>query len=277
MKLITKLALGAGVLVAVKGLDNRLELSHYEPKFENLPAEFDGFRIAHISDLHSEWAPGLVEVINIHKPDMIVITGDMIHDDGRSYEPVLTLLERLLAIAPVYMVSGNHDLWNTKFPDFISRACDMGAVFCDDRMNVIKRAGAEIAVFGMKDPYSKATDLIKKSLNHSLAALPEYDGFRMLLFHRANQFERIRQANFDLILAGHMHGGQIRVPGVGGIMPPKSSLADSRKILFPTYCSGAFRYRKTLMIVNRGLGNPMIIPRLFNRPEIGIIVLRCEK
>lgn len=110
MNLISKLALGAGALVAVKGLDNRLEITHYESKFDNLPPEFDGFRIAHISDLHSESTPGLVEEITALKPDIIVITGDMIHDDFRSYEPVLALIERLLAIAP-----GVYDFGQSRF------------------------------------------------------------------------------------------------------------------------------------------------------------------
>ena len=277
MKLISKLALAAGALVAVKGLDNRLEVTLYNPKFKNLPKEFDGFRIAHISDLHSESTPGLAEEIAAYNPDIICITGDMIHDDNRSYEPVLALLERLLAIAPVYMVSGNHDLWNTKFSDFQKRSEDMGAVLCDDKMLPITREGAEIALFGIRDPFGKATDIIIKGIKRSLDALPEYDGFKLLLFHRANQFERIREAGFDLILTGHMHGGQMRIPGVGGVVAPKSSIGDTRRMLFPTYSSGAYRYRNSTMIVNRGLGNPMIIPRLFNRPEIGIITLKKEK
>ena len=276
MKLISKLALGAGALIAVKGLDNRLETTLYEPEFKNLPQEFDGFKIAHISDLHSEIVPGLAEEIAPHKPDIIVVTGDMIHDDERPFNAILTLFERLLAIAPIYMVSGNHDLWNTRFSEFVRTCCDMGVHFCDDKMFTIDRDNAQIAIFGIRDPFGKATETIKKSLRRSLDALPEYDGFRLLLFHRANQFERLREAGFDLILTGHMHGGQFRIPGIGGVMPPKSSLIDSKKLFFPTYSGGAYRWRDTLMLVNRGLGNPMIIPRLFNRPEIGIIKLRCE-
>lgn len=274
MKLITKLALAGGALIAVKGLDNRLEVTHYEQKFKTLPKEFDGFRIVHISDLHSESTPGLVEEITACKPDIIVITGDMIHDDGRSFEPVLLLLERLMAIAPVYMVSGNHDLWNTRFDTFVSRAEASGAHLCDDKMLEIEHNGAKIGLFGIRDPFGKATEVIKKNIAESLAKLPEYDGFRLLLFHRANQFERVREEGFDLILSGHMHGGQLRIPGIGGLVAPKSSLVDSEDIFFPTYCSGAFKYRDTAMIVNRGLGNPMPVPRLYNRPEIGVVVLR---
>ncbi len=277
MRFLTKIVLGAGALIAVKGLDNRLEITHYEPSFKNLPAEFDGFRIVHISDLHSESTPGLAAEVSNCKPDIIVITGDMLHDNDKSFVPIIQLLERLLAIAPVYMVSGNHDLWNTRFDEFVKLSTDAGVVFMDDSFTTLSHHGAEIGLFGIADPFGKATDVIVKNLNQSVEKLPEYDGFRMLLFHRANQFDRLKGLGFDLILAGHMHGGQFRVPGIGGLMPPKSSLADSKQIVFPTYCSGSFRYQNTTMIVNRGLGNPMIIPRLYNRPEIGVTVLRHEE
>ncbi len=276
MKLLTKLALGAGTLIAVKGLDNRLEVTRYELKFDTLPLEFDGFRITHISDLHSENTPGLTEEVSFTKPDIIVVTGDMIHDDNRSFEPVLALLERLLAIAPVYIVSGNHDLWNSRFDAFLAAAGDMGVVFCDDTLSIISRGEAQIGIFGIKDPFSKSPAVIRKNIEHSLSELPDFNGFKCLLFHRANQFELLRGMNFDLILSGHMHGGQMRIPGVGGVISPKTNFIDSRKIFFPTYCSGAFKYRTTTMIVNRGIGNPMLVPRLFNRPEIGVITLKCN-
>lgn len=275
MKTATKLLLATGALVAVKGLDNRLEVTHYDAFFENLPDGFNGFTIAHISDLHSESIPGVSEEISAHKPDIIVITGDMIHDDERSFKPVLSLLDRLLAIAPVYIISGNHDLWNNDFNKFIKTACEKGAVYSDNKRITIEKKGDKIDLFGLRDPYTKASDTIIKNLDKAFSVLPENENnFSILLFHRANQFERLlERRRFDLILSGHMHGGQFRVPGVGGVVSPKSGLADSYRIFFPKYCSGMFKRDNTTMIVNRGLGNPMIIPRLFNRPEIGIIEL----
>ncbi len=273
MKTATKLLLATGALIAVKGLDNRLEVTHYEAEFENLPDGFDGFTIAHISDLHSESIPGVYEEISAHKPDIIVITGDMIHDDERSFRPVFSLLDRLLTIAPVYIVSGNHDLWNNNFNSFIKTACEKGVVYSDNKRITIEHKGSKIDLFGLRDPYTKASDTIIKNLDNAFSELPENENnFSILLFHRANQFERLlERRHFDLILSGHMHGGQFRVPGVGGVVSPKSGLADSYRIFFPKYCSGMFKRDNTTMIVNRGLGNPMIIPRLFNRPEIGII------
>lgn len=277
MNLLTKAFIGVGALALAKGLDNRIEITHYEPTFARLPKEFDGFRIAHISDLHSDTSPGLGAEILALEPDIIVITGDMIHDNDKSFQPTVRLIKRLVGIAPVYMVSGNHDLWNTRFKEFTSLCEAEGAVFSDNKLSIISRENAEIGLFGIADPFGKAGNVIEKNMNKSLESLPDYDGFRLLLFHRANQFDRLKDNGFDLILSGHMHGGQFRIPGIGGILPPKSNLAESKRIFFPTYCSGAFTHNGTTMIVNRGLGNPMIIPRLYNRPEIGLIVLRCDK
>ncbi|MEE0943876.1 MAG: metallophosphoesterase [Clostridia bacterium] len=277
MNLLAKALIGAGVLALAKGLDNRIEITQYEPEFYSLPKEFDGFRIVHISDLHSDTAPGLRNEILSLEPDIIVITGDMIHDNDKSFLPTVRLIKQLRNIAPLYMVSGNHDLWNTRFDEFIRLCEESGAIFMDNKFLPLKHKGGEIGLFGIADPFSKATDTIVKNLDEFFSKLPEYDGFKLLLFHRANQFDRIKGKDFDLILAGHMHGGQFRIPGIGGLMPPKSSLADSKQIIFPTYCSGVFVHQNTTMIVNRGLGNPMIIPRLYNRPEIGITVLRCAE
>ncbi len=276
MHILTKLALGAGVLALVKGIDNRLEITSLEHRSENLPKELDGFRIAHISDLHSESIPGLSEEIKKLSPDMIAITGDMIHDDERSYESVTRLLSQLVKIAPTYMVSGNHDLWNTGFDAFLEEADSLGVHFMDDRRCFIEHNGACFALYGVRDPFGKATDIISKSLEKSFSALEDYDGFKLLLFHRANQYPRLVSRGFDLILSGHMHGGQFRIKGVGGLVPPKSSLVDTKRIFFPKYTEGVYTDGSTTMVVNRGIGNPMIIPRLYNRPEIGIITLRVD-
>ncbi len=276
MGLITTALIGAGALAFLKGLDNRIEVTHYEPQFKNLPKEFDGFRIVHISDLHSDTFPGLKSEIMALAPDIIVITGDMIHDNDKSFIPTVRLIEQLANISPLYMISGNHDLWNTRFDEFVQQSQDAGAVLMDDKFIKISHNGGEIGLFGIKDPYGKATGTIVNSLADSFSVLPDYDGFKLLLFHRANQFDRLKDKGFDLILSGHMHGGQFRIPGIGGLMPPKSSLADSKQIIFPSYCSGTFYHNNTTMIVNRGLGNPIIIPRLYNRPEICLTVLRCQ-
>ena len=106
--------------------------------------------------------------------------------------------------------------------------------------------------------------------------LGKFDGYEILLFHRANLFELLDGYGFDLVLAGHMHGGQIRLPLIGGMVSPKTSIL-SDKMLRPKYFAGAYSYSDMTMLVSRGLGNPMILPRIFNRPELLSITLKTKK
>ena len=102
----------------------------------------------------------------------------------------------------------------------------------------------------------------------------EYDGFEILLFHRANLLDEFADCSFDLILSGHMHGGQVRIPMLGGLAAPRSSYSSKESVFFPRYFGGRYEMNGTVMIVNRGLGNPTVIPRLFNRPEMIVITLK---
>ena len=109
MKKSNVVLFAAAALVAAKGLDNRLEISHYRIKSDELPLEFDGFKIVHISDFHCDKTAGLIDAIRNEKPNIICATGDMAHDDG-SYEPFINLLKAIIDIAPVYIVSGKANI-----------------------------------------------------------------------------------------------------------------------------------------------------------------------
>lgn len=272
---ITKLLALGGALYLASGLDNRLEVTHYNIRSKAIPKAFDGFRIVHISDFHCDPTPGLTEKIQNENPDIIAITGDLAHDDG-SYAPFITLLEQLVNIAPCFMVSGNHDVWRGDYESFVSACRSAGGIFLQDARRFLRRGDAQIAISGIEDPFTREKEAIEKRLQKSLEKLPKTNGFDILLFHRANSLDRLKAQGFDLILAGHLHGGQFRIPGIGGVLSPWSSLAENTSILFPKYFGGLYDAGETKMIVNRGIGNPMIIPRLFNRPEIGSITLESE-
>ena len=115
------------------------------------------------------------------------------------------------------------------------------------------------------------------NLSENLPKLPRYNGYDILLFHRANLFDRLKYRGFNLILAGHMHGGQFRIPKGRGVVAPKSSWGSKSSMFFPKYFAGHYHAPHTDMIVNRGIGNPMLLPRLFNRPEITVITLKHKK
>lgn len=275
-KLLKTAAVTGGALFIANGLDNRLEITHYDISSEKIPPSFDGFKILQISDCHCETVPGLVEEIALEKPDMIASTGDMADDKG-SYLPAVRLLGRLCEIAPVYAVNGNHELWRSDYKEFERAITQKGVTMLHDRQVPIKRGDGEIALYGMDDPFAKSASKIAENLQFSLSRLPRSKNYSILLFHRANLFGQLKHSGFDLILAGHMHGGQFRLPSGRGIVAPKSSWASKTPIFFPKYVAGYYRSARTDMIVNRGIGNPMLIPRLFNRPELTVITLHCEK
>lgn len=240
---------------------------------QNLPNEFDGFKIAHLSDLHS-YVPDITADVKALAPDIIAITGDLINHDRHDFRAVLELLSALCNVAPLYIVSGNHDLRNPFFEDFIRETKAVGANFIDDSFTAYKKDGAEIGIFGIKDPNVFKRAKLDAALARSLADLPEYDGFRLLLLHRADLFPFLPDNSFDLILSGHMHGGQICLPNGRGILSPKSSIIGIKKPFFPDYTAGLYSERGMKMYVSRGLSNPTALPRIFNDTELVALTLK---
>lgn len=146
-----------------------------------------------------------------------------------------------------------------------------------DETVILKYGNGEIALSGIDDPFTRDGASMRRNVRHSLKKIaPDMSMFNLLLFHRANMFDTIKDSGFDLILTGHMHGGQFRLPTGQGVIAPKSSWGSNSPMLFPKYFAGRYQHKNTTMIVNRGLGNPMPIPRLFNRPEITVIKLRRD-
>lgn len=253
------------------------KITSYSLYEKNLPAEFDGFKIAHISDPHSNPSDGVFEIIKENAPDIIAITGDLVHDDDKPYDKITSLIKKLSGLAPLYAVTGNHDMWHIGHEKLIQTLENEGAKFLRNEMVEIEKNGSSIALFGLDDPFSKLPEKIAQKIDNSLSKLPEYDGFKILLFHRANLFDNVKDAGFDLILSGHMHGGQIRLPVLGGVCGPTSAILSKSGILFPKYTAGIYNHKNTSMIVNRGIGNTLPIPRFGNPPEVGIITLYREK
>lgn len=274
-KFLKAAAIAGGALCIAKGFDNRIEVTDYKITSNKLGRGFNGYKIIQISDYHCDTVPGLVEEIKALNPDIIVSTGDLVHDTG-SYGPGVRLMKRLINIAPVYCVTGNHDLLR---PDYDSLEKELDAIGVKTLHNegVILSSGEdEIRLVGIDDPFSVEKSNIEEHIENAIAEIPQFNGYNILLFHRANHMDLLNHRGFDLILAGHMHGGQFRFPWGTGVCAPRSSWGSNSKALFPKYFAGLYKSGNSQMIVNRGLGNPMIIPRLFNRPEITSIELEAE-
>ena len=269
---LTALIILALIAVAAAFLikDSRedLEISRYEVNSKKLPESFDGFKIVQLSDLHGaefgEDGMELVDKVGALDPDMIALTGDFVTDEG-DLAAVEKLAARLVKLCPVYFVSGNHEFGSglaVKVRNILERA---GVKYLSNEYLTINRGDDEILLGGVEDPLAYADMLSPDELAQKMNdAAP--DAFKILLGHRNYWMTEYPELPVDLIFCGHAHGGLIRIPGVGGLIG-----TDRR--LFPDFDAGEYNNGRYTLIVSRGLGNSVSIPRIFNRPEIVCVEL----
>lgn len=251
-------------------------VTRYSVENERLPAVFDHYKIAVVSDLHNaelgEDNKRLVSAIEKEKPDMIAITGDLV-DSGRTDIGVAENLIRQLAMtAPCYYVTGNHEAWiGEQYQKLEKILLNEGVVILHDQSVSMTKNDETIQIVGLDDPdFTDRDSSIQESmLERKLEEMELTGGFCILLSHRPEVFNAYVAENIDLVLCGHAHGGQFRIPGVGGLVAPNQGL-------LPKYDAGEYSENNTTMIVSRGIGNSVIPVRINNRPEIVVVELRCK-
>lgn len=266
--LIILALIAAAAAFLMKDSRDDLEISRYEVKSQKLPESFDGFKIVQLSDLHGaefgEDGMELVEKVKELEPDIIALTGDFVTDEG-DLAAVEKLAARLTELCPVYFVSGNHEFGSglaVKVRNILERA---GVKYLSNEYLTISRGEDGILLGGVEDPLAYADMLSPDELAQKMNdAAP--DAFKILLGHRNYWMTEYPELPVDLIFCGHAHGGLIRIPGVGGLIG-----TDRR--LFPDFDAGQFNNGRYTLIVSRGLGNSVSIPRVFNRPEIVCVEL----
>lgn len=266
--LIILALIAAAAAFLIKDSRDDLEISRYEVKSQKLPESFDGFKIVQLSDLHGaefgEDGMELVDKVGSLEPDMIALTGDFVTDEG-DLAAVEKLAARLTELCPVYFVSGNHEFGSglaVKVRNILERA---GVKYLSNEYLTISRGEDGILLGGVEDPLAYADMLSPDELAQKMNdAAP--DAFKILLGHRNYWMTEYPELPVDLIFCGHAHGGLIRIPGVGGLIG-----TDRR--LFPDFDAGQFNNGRYTLIVSRGLGNSVSIPRIFNRPEIVCVEL----
>ena len=248
--------------------NKHLVITTYTYESEKLGADLDGYRIVQISDLHNaefgKENKKLLETIRSCSPDIIVITGDLVDSNHTNVERAVAFVKEAVKIAPVYYVTGNHEYWlePSENEQMMQGILAAGAYDLDDEAVCIEKGDSSFMLIGLDDQHL-SDETLKNLLQEQKNELS------IVLAHEPQYLQNYANAGADLVLTGHAHGGQIRLPFVGGIVAPDQGF-------LPEYTSGKYNRADTEMIVSRGLGNSIIPVRLFNYPEVVCVELRCK-
>lgn len=266
-----------------------LEITKYEIENEKIPKEFNNFKIVQISDLHNKsFGKGnkrLLEKIDSQNPDIVVITGDLVEGDNKDFDVALNLIDELLKKYKVYHIIGNHEqkslikkhkqLYKTYFDKLYKK----NIVNLDNEKIRIKKDGKYINIYGLiipleyypyffKNYENKNMKLEQDFINNKLGEINR-DEYNILLAHTPFFFEDYEKYGVDLVLAGHVHGGIIRLPKVGGLLSPNREF-------FPKYDFGKYIKNNTTMLLSKGLGGSKVLIRFACKPEIVSITLKSK-
>lgn len=261
------------VLVACYALywgNNCIDVTHYNVKSNKLTDNSSSIKIVHLSDLHNKWfgkdQSRLCEIIEDEAPDLIVITGDLIDSRRTKFEPAISLLEHAVAIAPTYYVTGNHDVAINNYSDFLQMVQGTGTTYLDNKSLAIEHEGAFINLHGVDDSILTGYTAFYKNLE-ALSTAMDTEQLNILLVHKPRFLETYAALNYDYIFSGHAHGGQIRLPGIGGILSPGQGF-------LPKFSEGLIEQDGSHLIVSRGLGNSLFPFRILNNPEVIVLTIQ---
>lgn len=254
------------LVVWVLWANTAIEVNEWTIESPDIPDGFDGFRIAQVSDLHNaefgDENERLLELLESAEPDIIVITGDLIDSRNTDVEVALAFAEHAVEIAPCYYVSGNHERRVQEWEELRTGLIDVGVMVLETEKVHLERDSDALTLIGITDP--TFGDAYISGLRDMME---QEDGYTVLLAHRPEMIEFYASCGVDLVFSGHAHGGQVRIPFVGGLVAPHQGF-------FPEYDSGLYREGGTAMLVSRGLGNSIAPLRVNNRPEILVAVLK---
>ena len=257
------------VVLTLIALDERLILRTYTVVSPKLTAEV---RLAVVTDFHSsDNADDVVAMVTSCAPDAVLMVGDMFDDDiaNRPTERTLSLMRQLSAQYPCYYVSGNHEAWTGEMDALYQQTEEAGVTVLRMSSGVLTVRGQRIALCGVPDPYEMVLSGAPDTEEQLRQAIEDVDSadFTVLLAHRPELLAKYAQFPLDLVVSGHAHGGQVRIPGVlNGLYAPNQGW-------FPKLAGGAYTQDGTTLIVSRGLAVRTRLPRIFNRPEV--VLVRC--
>lgn len=270
------------LFTAIYNSNNNIEVTDYKIKSSKIPDSFNNFKILQISDLHDkEFGKKnihLIEKIDSLKPDIIVITGDVLLRTKINYKIFYNLAYELKKRYDVYFISGNHEqkiyLVDKQILRFYRIIQNMGITILKNKSIKLFKDNSYINLWGIEIGlehyrYGKKHRFVPFEIDEMDSILNKLNDkeFNILLAHNPLYFETYALWGADLVLSGHVHGGMIRLPYFGPLLSPERKL-------FPKYSQGKYNINNSTLIVNRGLGSGKCAFRLFNRPELSLITLQ---
>lgn len=254
-------------------------ITRYSVFSEKIPEAFSGYKILQISDLHNAEFGGenetLLELVRQESPDIIAITGDFVDSNHTDLAVAIRFAGELVKIAPCYYVTGNHEAWlGIPYNTLENAMEDAGVILLRNQEALLEKEGQTIQLLGVDDPAfgGEMAEVFSDGdmVRPYLEKMVREEVFTILLSHRPELFDTYVETGMDLVLSGHAHGGQFRVPFLGGLAAPDQGL-------FPKYDAGIYEEGTTRMVVSRGIGNSIIPVRVNNRPELVVVELSGEK
>lgn len=266
-RIIFTALISALIIFVIIGLDNQLVITDYTIHSNKIKAPV---KIVFLADLHScaygESQKELIDAINRQKPDVVLMGGD-IADDILPDRKVKELLAGIASKYPCYYVTGNHEYWSGRAYEQKEMFRSYGVSVLEGACDAVSLNGQEVFVCGVDDPAAGFEEV--RSQSYNISKLVTGAQYTVLLAHRPELFHHYAQYYFDLILSGHAHGGQWRIPFIlpNGLFAPNQGL-------FPQYTKGIHEDGAVKMLISRGLSRESTrVPRFFNPPELIVIHL----
>jgi len=270
----------------VKFENINLEVTNYKIRSNKLEETFDGTRFVVVADLHnntfSRNNDRLIKEINKVNPDFIIIAGDLIVGKRESdFKVALSFLKEISSKYPIYYGFGNHEqrvipkgkYYNKQWQSYLSNIRDLNVHLLDNESIKYYKDDKSIEIHGLSIDLKffqrhKIPKMEEAYLEKLIGKLDE-KCYNIVIAHNPIYFKDYQKLKGDLILSGHLHGGIVRIPFVGGLISPQFEL-------FPKYDAGYFEENGQVMLVSRGLGTHTIKLRVFNRPELMTVTLERE-
>ncbi|EEL08475.1 Phosphoesterase [Bacillus cereus BDRD-Cer4] len=254
--------------------NNLISITEIKITSSKIPSSFKGYKILQISDLHNKKFGDnqdvLIQKMKSIDPDIIAITGDLIDSKSYDAEVSMQLIREMVKKYPVYFVTGNHEQWSGKYNSLEKELKKYGVNVLRNEHVGIRKGEQEINLLGIDDPEfgtgnrDEGNIIIDEIKKAKIEMQP--DRYNVLLSHRPEFIKEYTNERLDLVLSGHAHGGQVRLPFIGGLVAPNQGV-------LPKYTAGLYVEQNTSMVVSRGLGNSIIPQRILNRPEIVVVQL----